>query len=193
MATRILGLILACGMVTQIADRGATYADSKSVLVRIADVETSLKPTAGPSSVSNCLIVYETGRLHLELRRQEFFRGNASLATYKAVLPQNDLVSLHSMLDSAAVRKLPDTRKPKLPLSSDHFGWFAAEIHEAGAIHKVGYPFWDGELKPSEDESVVWEAQRAALQPLVEWSRLIKRDNYVSWRKVRNTNSVCQP
>jgi len=45
------------------------------------------------------------------------------------------------MLDSADVRKLPEIRLPRLPLQSDHFGWFGAEIHNASAVHKVGYRF----------------------------------------------------
>ena len=190
---RIVGLLLACGMISQIAGGRASHVGSKSFWVRITDVETSLRPTAGPPVVGNCLIVYESGRMHLELRRQEFFRGNASYATYEAILSKNDLASLHSMLDSDDIRKLPETRQPRLPLQSDHFGWFSAEIHEAGAVHKMGYPFWDGEPKPTEDEIVTWDAQRTALRPLVEWSRLIKTDSRVSWEKVRNADSVCQP
>jgi hypothetical protein len=41
-----------------------------------------LKPTAGPNNVGNCMIVYPDGRLHLELRRQEFFYGPASIVSY---------------------------------------------------------------------------------------------------------------
>lgn len=131
--------------------------------------------------------------MHLELRRQEFFRGKASYSTYVAVLPQGDLDALHAILDSAEIRKLSEFRSPKLPLQSAHFGWFTAEIEREGVVHKVGYPYWDGDPKPSEDEIAAWEAQRAALQPLVQWSRGVKSLNNVAWRKAQNSQSVCQP
>lgn len=190
---RIIAVLLASAMITQIATRGASHDDSREVLLRVFDWDTYLKPTVGPSNVGNCLIVYGDGRLHLELRRQEFLGEKVSFSTYLAVLSKKDLVSLHSILDSADVRKLPELRLPKLPLESAHFGWFTAEIYHEGAMRKVGYPFWEGEPTPSEDENEAWEAQRSALQPLVQWSREVKSLNKVGWRKAHNANLVCQP
>ena len=190
---RIVGVLLACAMITQIATRGASRDDSREVLLRISDWDTYLKPTVGPSNVGNCLIVYSDGRLHLELRRQEFLGEKANFTTYLAVLSKKDLASLHSILDSAEVKKLPELRLPKLPLESAHFGWFTAEIYREGAMHKVGYPFWEGAPTPSEDENAAWESQRAALQPLFQWSRDVKSLNNVGWRKARNATAVCQP
>ena len=46
---------------------------SESFLLRTSEWHMTLKPTAGPNNVGNCMIVYPNGRLHLELRRQEFF------------------------------------------------------------------------------------------------------------------------
>lgn len=193
MVRLFIGLLLACAMMTQIATGVASHDDSRSVLLLVNDWDTYLKPTVGPSNVGNCLIVYGDGRLHLELRRQEFLGEKASFSTYLAVLSKKDLASLHSILDSADVRELPELRLPKLSLESAHFGWFTAEIYREGAMHKVGYPFWEGEPTPSEDENAAWEAQRAALQPLIQWSRDLKSLNNVEWRKARNPKSVCQP
>lgn len=190
---RIIVVLLASAMITQIATRGASHDDSREVLLRVFDQDTYLKSTVGPSNVGNCLIVYGDGRLHLELRRQEFLGEKASFGTYLAVLSKRDLASLHSILDSADVAQLPELRLPKLSLESAHFGWFTAEIYHEGAMHKVGYPFWEGEPTPSEDEDAAWGAQRAALQPLIQWSRGVKSLNKVGWRKARNANSACQP
>ena len=194
---RIAELLLVCGMLQQVAAGGGSDGDTtRSVLVRISDWETYLKPTAGPNSVGNCLIVYGDGRLHLELRRQEFLRGNGNYSTYESIIPERGLTLLHSILESPEIRRLSDLDRPKLPLRSAHVGWFTADIYRDGAVQRVGYLFWDGEPKPSRDEQTAWQAQRAALQPLVEWSRTIKSMNGGSsavWRKVRNADPVCQP
>jgi hypothetical protein len=187
----IIELLLACATITQTASGMASHDDSSSVLLLVNDWETYLHPIAGPNNVGNCLIVYSDGRVHLELRRQEFLGKRASFGTYIAVLSKRDLASLHSILDSAEVRKLPELRLPKLPLESAHFGWFTAEIYSEGATHKVGYPFWEGEPKPTADERSVWEEQRVALQPLIQWSRAVKSFPNVGWRRARNANSEC--
>lgn len=190
---RIIGVLFLSAMITQIVTEGAPKDDPKEVLLRISEAETYLKPTLGPNNVGNCLIVYGDGRLHLELRRQEFLGGKASLSTYLAVLSKKDLASLRSILDSADVRKLPELRLPKPPLESAHFGWFTGEIFSEGGVHKVGYAFWDGEPKPSENEEAAWEEQRVVLQPLIQWSREVKSSTNIGWRTRRNANSVCQP
>jgi hypothetical protein len=189
---RIPGLLLSWVIVAGIAAEGSPHRDSGSVIVRVSDAQISLELTAGPSNINNCLIVYANGRMHLELRRQEFFTGNADYGTYEGVISTGELAALHSILDRPGVERLPPFRSPKLPLASSNFGWFSADIYREGTVQEVGYPFWEGGPSPSEDEKSAWEEQRAALEPLVHWSRAIKY-NRSGWRKVRNRHSVCQP
>jgi hypothetical protein len=188
---RIIGLFLPCIMLTQIAAGGSANHDPRSVLLRVSDMQTYLKPTARPNNVNNCLIVYTDGRLHLELRRQEFFFGNASYVSYEGKLTDGDLTFLRSILDSTDVKNLPTPPSPKLPLASDHFGWFTAEISRGSGVQEVGYWAWDGEPKPSENDEMVWEKERHSLESLAQWVRSTKGFNHAGWGKVRNAHSVC--
>lgn len=62
-----------------------------ALLVRMFEREMSLQPTAGPHNVGNCLTVALDGRAHLELRRQEFGTGGATLSTYERTLSQEEV------------------------------------------------------------------------------------------------------
>jgi hypothetical protein len=154
-------------------------------------VQTSLKPTPGPNNINNCLIVYTDGRLHLELRRQEFFYGKANYVSYEGKLPDRDLTLLRSILDSTDVKNLPTPPLPKLPLASDDFDWFEAEISRGSGVQKVGYFAWNGKPKPSEDDEKIWEKERQALEPLAQSVRSMKSFDHAGWKKVRNAHSVC--
>lgn len=192
--TRFTQLLLPCVLLTQVAAIGAPRENSEPVLLRVSDTDTNLNPTAGPNNIGNCLVVYADGRLHLELRRQEFLTGNlrsASYRSYEGMLLKRDLAYLDSILDNDDIRKLPEFHAPKLPLSSSHFGAFTAEIDRQGVVQRVGFPSWDGEPTPSEAERAEWDKQRTALQPLVDWSREIKTSGPVGWRIVRNGRGVC--
>jgi hypothetical protein len=54
----IIGLLLPFLALAHIAAGGASHDDSRAVVLRVSDWLTSLKPTAGPNNVWNCLIVY---------------------------------------------------------------------------------------------------------------------------------------
>ncbi len=114
---RIIVVLLASAMITQIATRGASHDDSRDI-TSVFDQDTYLKSTVGPSNVGNCLIVYGDGRLHLELRRQEFLGEKASFGTYLAVLSK-DLASLHSILDIFGIRPLWMVHSRDLPRRSN--------------------------------------------------------------------------
>lgn len=188
---RIIGLFLPFVMLTQIAEGGASNHDPRTALLLVSDVQTYMKPTAGPNNVNNCLIVYSDGQMHLELRRQEFFFGNTNDVSYEGRLPDGDLMFLRSILDSTDVKSLPTPPSPKLPLRSDHFGWFTAEISRGSGMQEVGYFAWDGEPKPSDNDGKVWEKERQALEPLAQWARSTKSSVHAGWKEVRNVHSVC--
>jgi hypothetical protein len=192
--TSFTRLLLPCVLLMQVTATGAPRDDSKLVLLRVSDTDISLKPTAGPNNIGNCLVVYADGRLRLELWRQEFLTGNlrnGSYRSYEGMLLKRDLAYLDSILDSDDIRKLPEFHAPKLPLRSSHFGAFTAEIDRQGVVQRVGFPNWEGEPKPSEAERADWDRQQTALQPLVDWSREIKTSGPVGWRIVRNRQGEC--
>jgi hypothetical protein len=183
--------LLAGAMLLQPMAASTSDAAPRQFLLRVADVEIYLQPTAGPNTVNNCLIVYPDGQLHMELRRQEFFFGSANYTSFEGQLSKPELTILRSILDSRDLRKLPPPPSPNRALSSSHIQWFTAEIHTEESVRVVGTSTWEGEPKRSEAEQAISEQERAVLEPLVHWSRSIKGMNRAGWRLVENSDSVC--
>jgi hypothetical protein len=185
-------LSLLFGVITAQAAAGQSpTTPSESFLLRTSEWHTTLKPTAGPNNVCNCMIVYPDGRLHLELRRQEFFDGRASFVSYERNLSTEELASLRSILDSDAVRSLQAVHPPSAPMDADGWESFTAEIRRATEKQTVGTFTWHGAgPKNSEDDARAWREAGVALQPLIDWSHLVKSDR-PALRRVPNSNSVC--
>ena len=106
----LLPLVLAAGLVGQAAE----HPLPKPFIVRISEQWSTLNPTAGPNNLSNCLTVMPDGRLHLELRRQEFFDGTVTAVTaYESALDSEAIGILRGILDDARVSTL-HPRRPVL-------------------------------------------------------------------------------
>jgi uncharacterized protein (TIGR02391 family) len=88
----LLPLLLAAGL----AGNAEEHHCLKPFIVRISENWSTLNRTAGPNNFSNCLIVMPDGRLHLELRRQEFFDGRIP-AMLTAVPESEDVAGIKSL------------------------------------------------------------------------------------------------
>jgi hypothetical protein len=190
---KLAALLLLPGVMTVQAAAGQSPTTaSESFLLRTSEWHTTLKPTAGPNNVGNCMIVYPDGRLHLELRRQEFFSGPASFVSYEGNLSIHELTSLRSILDSDAVTSLQAVHPPSAPMDADDYGWFRAEIWRPTRMQTVGTVTWHGGTGPknTEDDARAWREAGVALQPLIDWSHLIKSDR-PELRRIPNSDSVC--
>jgi hypothetical protein len=184
-------LLLGIMLVQTVAGQAPTTV-SASILVRISEVHTTVKPTAGPFSVGNCLIVYPGGRLHLELRRQEFFYGPASLVSYEWTLSPQEPTSLRSILDSDAVRSLPAVHPPNVPMHSDDWGWFTAKIGRSTGTQTVGtYSLHSTGPRDPSDNETAWKKARVALEPLIDWSHQVKSVKPAELARMPNVNSIC--
>lgn len=191
---KLAALLLLPGVMTVQAAAGQTStARSESFLLRISEWHTTLMPTAGPINVGNCMIVYPDGRLHLELRRQEFFHEHATFVSYEGKLSTQEFTSLRSILDSDAVRSLQTVPSPRAPMVADDWESFKAEIRRATEMQNVGTFAWHGAAGPknSEDDERTWQEAGLALQPLIDWSHRVKSFNAPELRRIRNWNSVC--
>jgi hypothetical protein len=178
-------------MTVQPAAQQTSTTSSESFLLRTSERQITLKPTAGPNNVGNCMLVYPDGRLHLELRRQEFFYGPASLVTYEGKLSTHELTFLRSILDSDAVKDLPVEHQPSGPMNPDLFGWFTAEIRRLTAVQTVGTGTWEGTGPRNSKDDEAWQHARVVLQPLIDWSHRIKSDHPPELRRVPNSDLVC--
>jgi hypothetical protein len=165
---------------------------SESFLLRTSEWHTTLKPTAGPNNVGNCMIVYPNGRLHLELRRQEFLYGPASFVSYEGTLSTQQLTELRSILDSDAVNSLQLVSWPTGDIHSDDFQWFTAEIQRPTRTQKVGtYSLHIADAKNSENDERPSREAGIALQPLIDWSHRVKSLKPPELRIIPNSHSVC--
>ena len=59
---------------------------SRQFLVTMGEAWSPPQPAAGPVNAMNCVIVFPDGRLHLELRRQEFFKQKPDLSIFEGSL-----------------------------------------------------------------------------------------------------------
>jgi hypothetical protein len=132
------------------------------------------------------------GRLHLELRREEFFDGRVEWTTYESALDGSEIGTLRSILNDAAVRKLRPFAQPVVPMKSDDSETFTAEIVRGSQVQRVGYLTWHG-ITPNNPEAdkTAWKAASGALQHLVEWSHVIKSSKASNWRRVLNSKTTC--
>ena len=160
---------------------------SSRFLVRISETWLTTHPIAGPNNVGNCLLVMPNGRMHLELRRQEFFDGKASLRTYESTLPPQGMARLRSILDEPTVRALPAPEQPAIPSSSQAVEGFGAEILRISDVQTVGYTVFHGEELIN--ETTTGKVAKAALKPLAEWSHEVKGS--ANWQPMPNLDSVC--
>jgi hypothetical protein len=177
-------------MTVQAAAQQTSSTGSESFLLRTSERQTTLKPTAGPNNVGNCMLVYPDGRLHLELRRQEFFYGPGSLVSYEGNLSAQELTYLRSILDSDAVKGLPAVHQPSGPMSSDLLWGFTAEIRRPTAVQTVGTATWQGAGPRNSKDDEAWQEAGTVLQPLIDWSHRVKSLE-PRLRTVPNSDSVC--
>jgi hypothetical protein len=187
---KLITFWLLLGVITvQAAAQQAATTSSESFLLRTSEWQTTLKPTAGPNNVGNCMVVFPDGRLHLELRRQEFFYGPASLVSYEGLLSTQELTSLRSILDSDAVKGLPAVHQPSGPMNPDLFGGFTAEIRRPTKVQTLGT--WHGAGPRNSKADEAWQDAGVVLQVLIEWSHSVKSSKPPELRRVPNSDSVC--
>lgn len=163
----------------------------RTLLVRMNETELSIHPTAGPNTISNCLVVAPDGHAHLELRRQEFFNGHATEVTYSGTLNAKQVDILRTILQDKAIHSLPRFVTPTTPMSVDSFHAVSAKIYSASDVQEIGYFEWQGKA-PENAESVGenWSRAAIAMKPLVEWFHSLK--STFSWKRVTNpTSGVC--
>jgi hypothetical protein len=163
----------------------------RALLIRMDETELTMHPTAGPNNVGNCVVVAPDGRAHLELRRQEFFNGRATLATYEGTLKPDGLDIVRTILEGDAIRFLPRFVVPATPMGVDSYHVITAKISRPSGIQEIGYFKWQGKAPAnaaSAGES--WSRSAAAMKPLVEWFHSLK--STYPWKRVSNPKSgVC--
>jgi len=183
MLHRLIAFLLLSGVAFLVAQDIPTRRNGEFV-VRMDETELTMHPTAGPNNVGNCLVVAPDGRAHLELRRQEFLHGRASLVSYEGTLNPKELDILRTILDGEMIRSVPQFVMPATSMGVDSYHVITAKIPRPSAIQDIGYFEWQGkapENAASAGES--WSRSAAAMKPLVEWFHSLK--SMYSWKCVR--------
>jgi hypothetical protein len=164
---------------------------SRAPLLRISEIQNSLKPTAGPNTIGNCLVVTSTGHVHLELRRQEFFDGRAVLTAYEGKLTDEELQRLRALLNTADVRSLRQFVAPDTVLA-ETMHVVVADIWRGTERQRIGYFEWTG-AAPTNAATVgdAWSQAAVAMQQLVTFFRALKNEKG-RWARVAYAGSgVC--
>jgi hypothetical protein len=188
MSHRLIAFLLLGGFAS-LAAQTAPIRQNGAFLVRMVEVELTLHPAAGPNNVGNCLVVAPDGPAHLELRRQEFLNGRASLSSYEGVLNSKELDVLQAILDGDAIYSLSQVIIPVPPLDSFH--WAKAKISRPSGIQEIGYFEWHGEAPANAAGAAeAWSRSALAMKPLIEWFHGLK--STFPWKRVGNPKSgVC--
>jgi hypothetical protein len=190
MRRKLIGFLLLSSAGLIGAQHTSTWQNT-AWLVRIYERELTTHPTGGPNNAGECLVVTTDGRIHLELRRQEFFDGRATLATYEGKLNSKQLDDFRTILDSGAIRSLPQFVMATVPMPVDSFHAVTATISRSSGIQGIGYFEWQGEA-PANAASAGqnWLLSAASMKPLVEWFHTVK--GIYPWKRVANPKSgVC--
>jgi hypothetical protein len=162
-------------------------------LLRMFEHEMTLQPVAGPNNVENCIVVFPDGHFHLELRRQEFFDGKATLAVYESSLNPQGLERLQMILDSEDIKRLPAFVQPVPPFDPQGWHGLSGKIMRASGVQVIGYFDWQGKGPGNSDsDKREWQESQVALKPLVEWFHSVKSFKTPNWRQVsRKKGNLC--
>jgi hypothetical protein len=171
-------------------------AASQLFLVTMGEVWSSPQPAAGAVNAMNCVIVFPDGRLHLELRRQEFFEEKADLSVFEGSLNVKEIQILRDLLDAGTITQMPPfTFMPTLLSgAADGMQMFSARISRGKLRQQVGYFVPAEGMTAGSSEQKEWSEAATALRPLVEWFRALKSAKPRNWRRVSKANSnLCEP
>jgi hypothetical protein len=169
---------------------------SRPFLVTMGEVWSTPQPAAGPVNAMNCVIVFPDGHLHLELRRQEFFKEKAGLSVFEGSLKVNEIQILREILDAETITQLPPFTAVTTLLSgsADGMPMFGARISRGKLRQQIGYFVSNGGGPADSVDQKKWRESATALRPLVEWFRALKSAKPRDWRRVANVNAnLCEP
>ena len=191
MRHKLIAVLLLSGLGVARAQNTSTRQHDGAFLVRMNEAELNMHPTAGPNNVNNCVLVTPDGHAHLELRRQEFFNGHATLATYEGTLTPKEVDILRTILQADAIRSLPQFVTPTTPMGVDSYHGVMAKIPRPSSIAEVGYFEWQGKAPDNAASAAeTWSRSAVVMKPLVEWFHSLK--STYPWKRVSNQRSgVC--
>jgi hypothetical protein len=137
----------------------------------------------GGSSIRDCLVVYESGRFHLERRVQRIPKPPAELSVFEAQLSSEQTEALKKILSADAIRRLPAFTPPAFPLSIQTYYSLYVTIRSNGTEQTVGYLVWPDKSRngsPNDTPEQIqqdWRLTRANLEPLQTWVSDVESGN----------------
>lgn len=137
--------------------------------------EFTLGATPPSLNHSNCINVWADGRFHLERRWQQSTGGAAQVLVFNSTLPKTQFHELKQLLDSEALRQLPETFVPDPSVAKTWLSGVQVWITRDGSIQRAGYFEW-GEHEPANEAHPARNFVRqshpeasSALKPLEGW------------------------
>jgi hypothetical protein len=155
----------------------AQTSDS-SFIIKIYESEVSLK--YGGLTANSCAIVFPSGLLHLEVRKQQLPDPRTNISIYDQMLSDQQWGTLNSILKDERISKLPPFEQPVRPFTVSRFRGFNTIIARAKELQNAGFfatkP--DEQLPPSsnlaeEEIRGHWRQSETTLKPLLDWFHAI--------------------
>jgi hypothetical protein len=137
----------------------------------------------GGSSVRDCLVVYESGRFHLERRVQRIPEPPAELSVFEAQLSPEQTEALKKILSADAIRRLPAFTPPAFPLSILTFDSLFVTIRLNGREQTIGYLDWPDKSRNGSPNNTLeqiqqdWRLTKGNLEPLQTWVSDVESGN----------------
>ena len=133
------------------------------------------------SSVRDCLVVFESGRFHLERRVQQSPKPTADLSVFETQLSPEQAGTLKKIVSADEVLRLPAYTPPAFPLSISTFDSLIVTIRLNGLEQTAGYLEWPNKNKSGSPNNTLeqvqqdWRLSEGNLEPLRSWVRDLEK------------------
>ena len=160
-----------------------TPARSETPLLRGGEVRENTDRNG--LSTRDCIVIYDSGRFHLERRRQQMPGVENKLTVYESVLTPAQMKLLEEVLSSLDLKTLPRYIPPKFPLNVSTYSIFTVTINRNNELYNLGYFDWansrsDGSpASTPEQVKQDWQLSKDRLQAIKNWLHELETSDLV--------------
>lgn len=136
---------------------------------------TQLNPGPPLTNSDYCALVYQSGHMHIEVRRQQIPAPSPTVKVLSLELNQSGVIQLRAMLDAEEIQHLPTFVPFGVPGNISVRQAFLVDIARDGAIQHVGYERWRSAAPVDSHEPASTALEHSqepaivALEPLHNW------------------------
>ena len=143
------------------------------VLAMIREAQVDLSPTG--KTVSDCIVVYSSGRFQRRLRHQQLPEKTTSVDSFESSLSDSQLRQFRHLIEAQNLHSQLPFVLPKFPVTLAWMTIFEVTLPEGGGMQRIGFFDWTGgdpgnslASTPAEVKQS-WQDSKIALRPLADW------------------------